>query len=183
MDLRKARTLKLLSESLKGLLAEKPYADITVSEICEGAMVRRATFYRHFGGKDDLLKYAFTQERARVDETVDPDGILSLPAYCHAMTAQFLLLLRDYQPILKTQALSPAFSRIFMLFTDEIATRFEEKMRDSLTGEEEEAMATMARFYAHGLVGATAHFLHANPSLNEQAFLARIDEIAYKLFA
>ena len=47
-DLRVIRTRKLLSTALFDLMAEKDFSQITVNDICEKAMVRRATFYNHF---------------------------------------------------------------------------------------------------------------------------------------
>ena len=58
-DLRVVRTKKLLTDSLKNLLQEKSFDKITVNDICERAMVHRATFYNHFNDKTDLVNYIF----------------------------------------------------------------------------------------------------------------------------
>lgn len=57
MDLRIKKTQRTLSQALDSLLDEKNYEDITVSEICSRAEVRRATFYDHFSDKYDLLSF------------------------------------------------------------------------------------------------------------------------------
>lgn len=171
MDLRKERTLKLLSESLKGLLAKKPYEDITVSEICEGAMVRRATFYRHFSGKDALLEFVISQERAKVDAEVDPEGVLSLPDYCQAMTARFMELIDERRNIISAQGLSPEFTQVIMLFADEIGERFADKLAKE-PGYENRKTELLAYFYANGLVGAIRHAMHAgNPGAADDLLL------------
>ena len=54
-DRRSQRTRQLLSEALVGLVFEKGYAAITVSDIIERANVGRSTFYAHYHDKDDLL--------------------------------------------------------------------------------------------------------------------------------
>lgn len=54
-DLRVRRTHKLLQSSLIELVKEKPFDKITVTDICERAMVHRATFYTHFEDKYQLL--------------------------------------------------------------------------------------------------------------------------------
>lgn len=56
-DLRVKRTYKLLSESLMDLMKEKPFEKISVVDICDRAMIHRATFYTHFTDKYDLLRY------------------------------------------------------------------------------------------------------------------------------
>jgi AcrR family transcriptional regulator len=50
------RTHKLLSEALVALLADQPFESISVKQICERAMVHRATFYTHFTDKYHLLR-------------------------------------------------------------------------------------------------------------------------------
>lgn len=72
-DLRVRRTRKLLRDALVGLLMEKDFEIITVSDIAEQAMVNRATFYRHFRDKDDLLLHGID------DVLEDIDARLSQP--------------------------------------------------------------------------------------------------------
>jgi AcrR family transcriptional regulator len=54
-DLRVRRTHKLLWEALMAELAVRPFEDITVTDICERAMVHRTTFYKHYEDKYALL--------------------------------------------------------------------------------------------------------------------------------
>ncbi len=49
------RTIKIFIESLCELMMEKPFEKITVSDICEVAMIPRATFYNYYEDKYDLL--------------------------------------------------------------------------------------------------------------------------------
>lgn len=54
-DLRILKTEKLLKESLLELLKTNSLKDITVTEICDNAMINRVTFYDHFNNKEELL--------------------------------------------------------------------------------------------------------------------------------
>ena len=54
-DRRSQRTRQLLSEALVGLILEKGYSAITVSDIIDRANIGRSTFYVHYRDKDDLL--------------------------------------------------------------------------------------------------------------------------------
>jgi AcrR family transcriptional regulator len=54
-DLRVRRTRKLLQKALLDAASEKGFAHVTVRDIAERAMVNRATFYRHYEDKYDLL--------------------------------------------------------------------------------------------------------------------------------
>ena len=50
-DLRIRRTHKLLCNAMFSLLETRSFDDISVVDICEKAMVHRATFYKHFKDK------------------------------------------------------------------------------------------------------------------------------------
>jgi AcrR family transcriptional regulator len=60
-DLRVRRTHKLLWEALMAELSERPFADITVKDICERAMIHRTTFYKHYADKYALLAQGMRQ--------------------------------------------------------------------------------------------------------------------------
>src|SRR6516165_6206151 len=60
-DLRVRRTHKLLWEALMAELSERSIEEITVSDICERAMVDRTTFYKHYEDKYALLEQGIRQ--------------------------------------------------------------------------------------------------------------------------
>jgi AcrR family transcriptional regulator len=55
-DLRVRRTRKLLKSALIELTIEKGFAAVTVQDIADRAIINRATFYRHYLDKYDLLE-------------------------------------------------------------------------------------------------------------------------------
>lgn len=57
MDLRIEKTYRALSASFTELMEEKRYDDITVAELCDRAMIRRTTFYKHFADKDEFFAF------------------------------------------------------------------------------------------------------------------------------
>jgi AcrR family transcriptional regulator len=56
MDLRVRRTRKLLWEALLAEMSARAFEDITVTDICDHAMVHRTTFYKHYEDKYALLE-------------------------------------------------------------------------------------------------------------------------------
>lgn len=50
-----------LTEALMQLMEKKDYGDISVGEIAERAGVHRATFYRHFSSKEDVLRCCLSE--------------------------------------------------------------------------------------------------------------------------
>ncbi len=73
-DLRVRRTKKLLIEALMSLLQEMAFEKISVNDICERAMVHRATFYNHFSDKADLFNYALDELEEEMFESTIENG-------------------------------------------------------------------------------------------------------------
>lgn len=176
MDLRKQRTLKLLSGALVDKLREKPYEDITVGEICEAAMVRRATFYRHFSGKDDLLAY--------VVHVVREDWKRRLAIECAApaelaskLTAELSELVVEHDELLRRQRLSPAFSSVVLTVadavSDELTPAIERSMVDKGVPPDAAPLKAQmtAHFYVAGLASAMRWWLTDHPELSSREFL------------
>jgi len=55
-DLRVRRTRKMLMQALIELTIEKGFSAVSVQDIADRAMINRATFYRHYVDKHDLLE-------------------------------------------------------------------------------------------------------------------------------
>lgn len=81
-DLRVRRTRKLLTQALIELTIEKGFSAITVQDLADRAMINRATFYRHYRDKYELLDqymnevYELTasQEALASGQTQDADS-------------------------------------------------------------------------------------------------------------
>ena len=72
-DLRVRRTRKLLQKALLEAASEKGFTHVTVRDITERAMVNRATFYRHYEDKYDLLAH-YMEELSEVIDSNEEDG-------------------------------------------------------------------------------------------------------------
>jgi AcrR family transcriptional regulator len=66
-DLRVRRTRKLLQRALLEAASEKGFAHVTIRDITERAMVNRATFYRHYKDKYDLLAHYMEELSGFID--------------------------------------------------------------------------------------------------------------------
>lgn len=87
LDLRMRRTYKFLWEALIALMTERDFESITVTDICERAMVHRTTFYKHYEDKYGLLFHGIRDQLNTLFDEVDshiheaeagagePDGI------------------------------------------------------------------------------------------------------------
>ena len=71
-DLRIRRTHRFLQEAMIELITEKGFEAITVGDIAERAMINRATFYRHYQDKYDLVAKIFEETADSLVEHMKP---------------------------------------------------------------------------------------------------------------
>lgn len=78
IDLRTKKIYISLIEAFKTLMEEKAFEEITVNELCERAMTRRATFYKHFSDKYDffkfMIRYIYDDCVNKLEETSSSDN-------------------------------------------------------------------------------------------------------------
>ena len=96
-------TKKLFANTLKELLAEKPFDKITVSELTKRCGVNRQTFYYHFETIIDLYKWVLQEEAGPLlfRITSDPyqwkDAVLEILYYIKANDSAVLSALRSVE--------------------------------------------------------------------------------------
>lgn len=187
MDLRKERTLKNLSAALLDLLQTKTLEQISVSEVCEAAMVRRATFYRHFKGKTELFEYVVANIRKDIQNSrVAAVDAASLDGYCHAMTEELIRLVGENRELVARHGLSRGFAQEIDSLADAIADEFAEHIAESRgLAQPTGAIRTQASFYAHGLIGAVRRWVNEKGSRgeHEEDLLETLRDIASRMFS
>lgn len=80
VDLRIQKTHMALTDAFLSLLNKKRFDNITVGEICDSAMVRRATFYKHFGDKYEFFTYTIRKIKEEFRKKNDDGSQAKIPA-------------------------------------------------------------------------------------------------------
>ena len=78
-----------LTQTLLELMEEKPYADISIMDICKKADLSRQTFYNYFESKDDLFRYLL---RSTYDKKLN--SLTEIPSSNEAISA-FVSVVRE----------------------------------------------------------------------------------------
>jgi len=134
MDLRVKRTRKMLREALWEGIMERGFDQLTVSEVCERAMINRATFYRHYEDMNDLLLRGldefFDEIHALAEPAPSPDDAETYTF--HGPPRNFLLLiefLNDrvefFRLMFSERGISAFVARMRLYLEDMIRARIE----------------------------------------------------------
>lgn len=79
IDPRVKRTKELIRSSFLSLIAEKGFDTITVQDITQKAQINRATFYRHYKDKYDLLEKIIDEKLDIFLKSINPKSFHSIP--------------------------------------------------------------------------------------------------------
>lgn len=171
-DLRVRRTHKLLWEALMSLLAEQSFASISVKDICERAMVHRATFYKHYEDKHDLLMRGMRSMHDELVRSINREA----PAN-DVMVYRFKSIfehIAQHQHFYKLMFCSDGVDSFQTLMRTYLAQFFAERLRKRYVRHPEPAipLPLMAQFCAGSLISTTAWWLE-----NDMPY--SIDEMAW----
>lgn len=163
-DLRVRRTYKLLWEALMELLREYPFEEITVTAICERAMVHRTTFYKHYTDKYALLEQGMRQMYdALIAEVNRPPGAFSdeqpPPYYIQMFTH-----VAEYQHFYKLMLCGAGIGRFQKQLRDYIAEHAESKIYafTSSTQKFVVPLPVQAQFLAGAVISILTWWLEQN---------------------
>ena len=131
-DPRVLRTHKLLQEALIELTAERGFDAVTVGDIAKRATVNRATFYRHYQDKYELLEQIFREAVIQFASDLGPPGEVALtidpqnpPARWVRLFEHFREHERLYRPLLGSKGSSWFAAKV----RDQFTTLMEERER------------------------------------------------------
>lgn len=125
---RTAYTIEHITEALFRLLKEKPISEISINELCTQASVGRASFYRYFTGREDVLKKWLDKV---TDEFVSASAISLEKDSSIEFFTKLLAHMMQYREVCSilydaglTQLLKDEFDRRFLLSYQETYGRF-----------------------------------------------------------
>jgi AcrR family transcriptional regulator len=114
------------------LLAEKSFDQLSVAELCERAMIRRATFYRHFSNKYDFFIFAVITIKDEYNKRSPAPDISENPSqYYTALIEHHLDFLEDNRELAASVMSSRAGASLLRMLYDEFAQLIQAQLEES----------------------------------------------------
>ena len=102
LDLRIQKTYMALEEAFTKLLEEKPFESITTNELCDAAMIRRTTFYKHFTDKYDYFSFFVSNMINRSRNNVSIEILKEDPVkYTELRLKEHISFLKEHKKLVK----------------------------------------------------------------------------------
>ncbi len=161
-------TKSMMAESMKALMNEKPFAKISVGDICERCGMNRKSFYYHFKDKYDLVNWIFETEfleMMRVQDYTSGWQLLGdICAYFYSERAFY------------TNALQVEGQNAFRdYFAASIGAVLPEIMRDQLGPAEDPQF--FIQFFTDAFQTAILRWLKQTPVLPPDVFMKKLESV------
>lgn len=164
MDLRIQKTYRSLLAAFTRLLETHRYEDVTVAMLCDEAMIRRTTFYKHFADKAEFFSFFVDSLRieitnygeqqtaaARGEDAAsgagdEEEGLAILRAF-----VDFML---EHEKMVENIFESSMSGMMVLMMADRIAETLRERYRDTfrVNGEDAVTLAAASEFVAGGIM-------------------------------
>lgn len=173
-DLRVIKTHKALYEAFTELLQTKSFEDITVTQLCERALVRRATFYKHFDDKYDFFNFYITRtHKGMSQKCLQEMNNLTPYSYLMAMANQLLDFISENRR-LGTHLFDDSLIPISL---DIIGKQMSDKIYEILLPGNQVSPAAIeifTAFYTGGWRNIIRWWLHNNGNISKEILLEQL---------
>lgn len=172
LDLRIYKTYKALHEAFAELLKQKSFEELTVNELCEKAMIRRATFYKHFEDKYDYFNFFLTELREEFKEHIKTnDKNISPTDYSLQLLNETFQFIRRHETIWNRLERSKQMSFLYQSLEKQISLELYHILVDINNNPPSPELELLAAFYAGGLINIV-HWWLAYPNKMDENEIA-----------
>lgn len=154
-DLRVIKTRKALTNAFWQMLGEKKFEDIAVNGLCDRAMVRRATFYKHFADKFEFFAFVVREKQAEFDAQIRQQKDDARPHSFYLGIIQHTLdFLNSNEKLVQTVLESNMLPTVLDILSKQITIDITQKLKeDAQNGVPHPASPeVMAQFFTGALV-------------------------------
>ena len=186
MDLRIKKTYRALFDAFTELLEEHHFEDLTVAMLCDRAMIRRTTFYKHFRDKNDYFAFyidelmsGLPQKRAGEGGTVSADDVRVLR---HEVFTEAMDLILAHEQLMDNILASSMSGILTSMICDRIACSIRERVMSAL---DEDALApvsldTTAEFVAGGIIRLFTMWWESGHDLERRSEIADVVDALFE---
>ena len=174
IDMRIRKTYLGLHTAFTQLLEEKKFEDFTVNELCDRAMIRRATFYKHFADKYDYFAFYMKELISLFQESLSPSlDNCALDTYLVHMARELLRFMAEHEGMVKNVMDSNMFPTLLAALLEQIRFDFTQVLRRSVPAGESSSpdLEGIAAFYAGGLLSTLFQMSENGGTPDEEQFI------------
>lgn len=181
LDLRIQKTYLSLKTAFAALLEEKRFEDITVNELCQRAMLRRTTFYKHFEDKYAFFAFFIRELAGSFRDQLPPDVIDGeVGNYFMQMSQELVRFSHLHEKMVFNIVRSSMFPLLLGILLEEITEDVTLALRRASPSlaQTPGKLKAMGAFYAGGILSTFLYGLKKDSPITEEVFLEIAREYA-----
>ena len=186
MDLRIKKTYRALFDAFTELLEEHRFEDLTVAMLCDRALIRRTTFYKHFRDKNDYFAFYIDElmtglPQNRTDAT-DAEPLDDVRALRHEVFDDAMNMILAHEQLMDNLLASSMSGMLTGMICDRIARSIRERVMSSLA---EDALApvsleTTSEFIAGGIIRLFTKWWESGHDLESRPEIADVVDALFE---
>lgn len=185
LDMRIQKTYIALTNALIEMMEETSFEDIRVKDLCERAMIRKSTFYKHFADKYELLTFVVNETMRQTDIKFAKKPEESSFEFYTRLISELFNLVRENERIVHSAENSDHFLLILNTLSQQVALSLREKIEeDRRAGTVLPASPdVMASFFVGAIGESVRHWMINGKKIPEEemkAQLLNLVEIIYR---
>lgn len=181
VDLRIQKTYHLLHKAFTGLMEDKGFEAITVGQLCEHAMIRRATFYKHFADKYEYFSFYMKEIFATFHAGLQRDAeVTDVNAYALHMVRELLKFVKKHDKFVSKAMEASVSPTTLTILLELLGSDFQQVLRSARPELSEAQVAGQAAFFTGGVLSTLFGYLQKGQPIDEEEFLAIVSAFLFR---
>ncbi len=173
VDLRIQKTRQLLHHAFTELMEERGFENFTVGELCDRAMIRRATFYKHFADKYEYFSFYMTEIVGSFHGRLKPGmEAEDVNAYALELCRELIRFVKAHTRFIEKAMVATVAPTTLTVLLDllhrEVMHALEKADKSGLTPDQLEGKAL---FFTGGVLSILFSYLRTGKPIEEDAFI------------
>lgn len=186
MDLRIKKTYRALFNAFTELLEEHRFEDLTVAMLCDRAMIRRTTFYKHFRDKNDYFAFYVDELMSGLpqkrDDADGAEGVGDVRTLRHEVFDDAMNMILAHEQLMDNILESSMSGMLTSMICDRIAHSIRERVMSTL---DEAALApvsleTTSEFIAGGIIRLFTKWWESGHDLESRPEIADVVDALFE---
>ena len=184
-DLRITKTYMALTNAFFQMMEEKRFEDIKVSELCDRAMIRKSTFYKHFADKYEFLAFIVSGIQKRFDHEVAMNVTGGNPVdYYRQLISRILDYLEVNRKFVQSTMSGNSFAMIVNVLSEQIKLDICRRLREEVNAgyNMPASPEVMAPFFIGAIMGTIQDWLSKGKSIAEASLKKQLCSIVESVY-
>ena len=182
VDLRIQKTYALVHHAFTELMEEKGFEAFTVGELCERAMIRRATFYKHFADKYEYFNFYMNEIFQGFRSRLTP-GMEACNAneYALFMCRELIRFVQEHARFVSKAMEASVAPTTLTILLDLLHRDIQQALQKDESSKHltEEQLEGRALFFTGGVLSLLYRHLRSSKPIDEEEFIGTVSAFLF----